>query len=88
MSKEPEVSVPMPAKYGAPYCPACGYKCGCCCFCSCQTPCPNPEIWDEDEDPSCECRPACHGGHEPWDCNDWGTRYNWAKNKSERLAND
>ena len=81
MSAEPDVPVPMPAKYGAPFCPLCGYKCGCCCGCDCQTPCPTP-----DEDGDCCCTEACHGGHEPWDCRDWGTRYGWASAKSARLA--
>jgi len=82
MSKEPEVPVPMPAKYGSPFCPACGYRCGCCCHCSCQTPCENLD------DGYCDCRPACHGGHEPWDCNEWSVRYNWAKEKSLRLETE
>lgn len=82
MSKEPEIEVPMPAKYGAPYCPSCGYKCGCCCICRCQTEC--QELIED----FCECASPCHGGHEPWDCYDWSTRYRWAKDKSERLESD
>ena len=35
----------------------------------------------------CCCHCECQGGeHEPWDCQDWATRYDWAKAKSERLA--
>lgn len=83
MSVEPDVPVPMPAKYGAPYCPSCGYKCGCCCFCKCQTECDKL-----DEEGYCDCPAVCHGGHEPWDCNNWSTRYRWAKNKSELLAKE
>lgn len=79
---EPDVPVPMPSRYGSPACPVCGYRCGCCCHCVCQTPCDEP-----DEDDFCEHRPPCHGGHEPWDCNNWSVRYDWAKNKSERLMN-
>jgi hypothetical protein len=85
MSKEPDVPVPFPSKYGTPACPAkwCGYKCGCCCHCICQTPCPEP---NEDIDFEPWCSHDCHGGHEPWDCEAWATRYTWAKAKSERLA--
>ena len=61
-------------KYLAPGCPLCGYRCGCCCICDCQTPCPNP-------DGDCVCEIPCHGGHEPWDCHAWRTRYEWAKSK-------
>ena len=86
MSAEPEVPVPMPAKYGAPYCPFCGYKCGCCCICECQTECNNLESYGDEE--YCDCSPACHGGHEPWDCGNWATRYRWAKDKSEQLAKE
>lgn len=79
---EPDVSVPMPSRGGSPYCPACGYSCGCCCYDECQTPCPAP-----DEDGYCDCvKKSCHGGHEPWDCQNFSTRYRWALAKSERLA--
>lgn len=84
---EPGVDVPFPSKYGSPYCPSCGYKCGCCCYCSCQTDCPNPDV-DEYGDEYCECKPRCHGGHEPWECWEWSVRYNWAKNKSEQLKKE
>lgn len=77
----PDVPVPFPARYGSPPCPACGYRCGCCCNCPCQTPCPNP-----DEDGFCDCEVSCHGGHEPWECLSWSTRYGWAKAKSAALA--
>ena len=51
-------------------CPACGYGCGCCCSCACQTPCDAP-----DQDGDCDCEyPACHGGHGPLSCHDWGIR--------------
>jgi hypothetical protein len=83
MSKEPDVPVPFPKYYGAPYCPSCGYKCGCCCHCICQTPCPEPY---SEEDGDEWCPHDCHGGHEPWDCEAWSTRYTWAKAKSERLV--
>lgn len=76
---EPEVKIPMPSKYGSPHCPSCGYRCGCCCHCYCQTPCPSPDI-----DGDCDCDNSCHGGHEPWDCYDFTTRYRWAKAKAER----
>lgn len=64
-------------KYGAPGCPSCGYKCSCCCHCSCQTSC------DED------CEADCHEDHvitlkkdhQPWDCCEWRTRFDWAKSK-------
>ena len=84
MSKEPEVSVPMPAKYGSPACPICGYRCGCCCYCSCQ----DAPDYDEDDD-EYGYRPAmCYSSdHEPWDCAEFSVRYRWAKEKSERLAN-
>lgn len=86
---EPDVEVPFPSKYGAPYCPNCGYRCGCCCMCKCQTPCTDPnvdaEMYEEDW---CECMPRCHGGHEPWECGEWSVRYVWAKEKSERLAKE
>lgn len=78
MSPEPEVKRPFPAKYGDPGCPSCGYRCGCCCHCECQTPCPVP-----DEDGDCVCDSRCHGGHEPWDCCQWSTRYSWAKAKAK-----
>ena len=78
---EPDVQVPMPTRYGAPGCPVCGYLCGCCCHCECQSPCPTP-----DEDGDCDCPEDCHGGHEPWDCSAWVTRYHWACAKSARLA--
>jgi hypothetical protein len=72
MSAEPDVQVPMPTRYGSPPCPSCGYRCGCCCLCDCQTPCPAP-----DEDGDCDCDQQCHGGHQPWDCRSWRTRYAW-----------
>jgi hypothetical protein len=82
---EPDVEVPFPSNYGTPACPNdfCGYKCGCCCQCNCQTPCP-----DLDVDGDCPHTEGhdCHGGHEPWDCENWTTRYYWAKAKSDRLA--
>lgn len=82
MTKEPDVPVPMPMRYGSPYCPSCGYKCGCCCICDCQTPCPTP-----DEDGDCmDYDHGCHGGHEPWDCHYFTTRYYWAKAKSLKLG--
>lgn len=81
-SPEPDVPVPFPLRYGSPACPNewCGYRCGCCCSCSCQTPCPTP-----DRDGDCDCAASCHGGHEPWGCADFVTRYDWAKAKSARL---
>jgi hypothetical protein len=78
----PDVSVPMPRKYGSPACPNCGYKCGCCCYCPCQTPCPTPDV-----DGDCECDKVCHGKHEAWECAHWVTRYNWACLKSTYLEN-
>lgn len=85
-TSRPEPDVPVPyRKYGMPSCPSdyCGYACTCCCHCSCQTPCPAP-----DADGDCDCDDTCHGGHDPWDCADAITRYRWAKDKAERLAND
>ena len=73
MSEEPMVEAG--ERYLAPGCPSCGYRCGCCCFCECQTTCPQP-----DENGDCP-HTACHGGHEPWDCRGWRTRYEWAKSK-------
>lgn len=83
MSAEPTVSVPLPVHGGAPACPVCGYCCGCNCFDACQTPCPAP-----DEDGDCACGQSCHGGHEPWDCADFATRYDWALAKSKCLATE
>lgn len=65
-----------------PFCPACGYRCGCCCHDWCQTPCPSP-----DSDGECNCDQSCHGGHEPWDCHDWSTRFNWARERNFRKDN-
>lgn len=80
---EPDVLVPLP-QYGTPACPVdwCGYKCGCCCHCNCQTPCPTPDV---DGDCPHTDGHECHGGHEPWDCANFITRYYWAKAKSDRL---
>lgn len=85
MSAEPEVATPLPIRGGAPPCPACGYRCGCCCHHECQTlhQCPTP-----DADGDCDCRETCHGGHEPWDCWDFCTRYGWAKEKSARALEE
>lgn len=83
VSDEPDVPVPWPSGgyggLGIPSCPACGYSCGCCCQCSCQTLCPTHE------NGYCDCFEDCHGGHEPWDCEHWATRYNWAHAKSARI---
>lgn len=83
VSDEPDVPVPWPSGgyggLGIPSCPACGYSCGCCCQCSCQTLCPTHE------NGYCDCFEDCHGGHEPWDCEHWSTRYNWAHAKSARI---
>lgn len=80
---EPDVPVPFPMRGGTPPCPVswCGYRCGCCCPHSCQTDCPTP-----DSEGDCCCTEPCHGGHEPWDCHNFSTRYRWAKAKSDRLA--
>ena len=72
MTPEPKV----PPKGGVLGCPSCGYGCACCCHCDCQTPCPEP-----DDDGDCLDH-DCHGGHEPWECLNWSTRYRWAKWKA------
>src|SRR5690606_28128206 len=82
-SLEPTVPVPLPAHGGAPPCPVCGYSCGCCCYHDCQTPCMAP-----DSDGDCDCGASCHGGHKPWDCLAFGTRYSWAKAKADRAQID
>ena len=80
MSEEPVVKAGKHDRYLAPRCPLCGFRCGCCCFCDCQTPCPNPN-GDGGCDCDCDYYSRHHGGHEPWDCGDWKTRYDWAKSK-------